>query len=131
MMLTVGFSEARQRLTEIADHVAEEGAEYTVFKRSRPLFKIVPVSASESQERRVAENGPSRVDIPRSRREVAAHYACREATTDSRLLHPEIPDGGEALFEYAMSLRARTPRSEYLEGLTPEGLKDELGKRHE
>ena len=42
-MYTASFSEARKNLTEIADRVATDGVEYTIFKRSKPLFKIVPV----------------------------------------------------------------------------------------
>lgn len=131
IMLTVGFSEARQNLTEIANRVVNEGAEYTVFKRSKPLFKIVPVSESVLLESPVAEKVVPCADIPRSRQETEAYYAHRQLTAEPRLLHPEIPDGGEALFEYVMALRARTPRSEFLENLTVEGIKEELGKRDE
>ena len=42
-MVTVAFSELRQNLTQVADKVANEGEEVVVFKRSKPLFKIVPL----------------------------------------------------------------------------------------
>ena len=42
-MVTVAFSELRQNLTQVAEKVANEGEEVVVFKRSKPLFKIVPL----------------------------------------------------------------------------------------
>lgn len=42
-MVTVAFSELRQNLTQVANKVANEGEEVLVFKRSKPLFKIVPL----------------------------------------------------------------------------------------
>lgn len=130
-MLTVGFSDARKNLTEIADRVASEGVEYVVFKRSKPLFRIVPVIDSGAAAQAEFEQVCPSVDIPRSRREVAARYTDREAAATPKSPRTEMPDGGEDLFAYAMSLRAQMPRSEFLESLTPEGLKAELGKRHE
>ena len=67
-MLTVAFSELRQNLTQVADKVANEGEEVVVFKRSKPLFKIVPRSVG-AQSRRAARASPSetwvRCGIPR------------------------------------------------------------------
>lgn len=42
-MVTVAFSELRQNLTQVAERVANDGEEVVVFKRSKPLFKIVPL----------------------------------------------------------------------------------------
>lgn len=110
-MLTMSFSMARQKLTEIADRVENEGAEYTIFKRSKPIFKIVPVAEEH-------------LAAPRSRAEAARRYAGRNAKRSA------IPDGGEELLEYAMQLRSRAPKSERLDTMTVEDMKRELGERH-
>ena len=71
-MVTVAFSELRQNLTQVAEKVANEGEEVVVFKRSKPLFKIVPLDyqspvaveyelprSAGVQSRRAARTSPS------------------------------------------------------------------------
>ena len=154
-MYTASFSEARKNLTEIADRVATDGVEYTIFKRSKPLFKIVPVrdepagepvaTVAKSRTRReAAERAAARADPARAPKNWADLKAAAEASpagTTTRAAVPEepaaeeapsrprIPDGGQELFEYAMQLRARMPRNTFLSTLTPEGLKRELASR--
>lgn len=79
-MLTAIFSEARQNLTEIADRMANEGVEYTIFKRSKPLFKIVPVDASESER----EATPHRSSTTRQEAARRAVERAQEGATDTR-----------------------------------------------
>lgn len=124
-MLTASFSEARQNLTEIADRVANEGVEYTVFKHSKPLFKIVPVAQNGN-----ATAAGKVVDIPRTRQETMEYYADRRAPVKPELLHPEIPSGGEELLEYAMALRERCKKVTPLTAMTVEEMKRELRERH-
>lgn len=127
-MPAVSFSETRKNLTQIADHVANEGVEYTVFKRSKPLFKIVPATQAA---------------IPRTRRSIArqmaggTHDYTDKNTQLQTVSHARgvsdakdpIPDGGRELFEYAMRLRERSPLKGKLTDLTPEMLKQELADR--
>lgn len=109
-MLTMSFSMARQKLTEIADRVENEGAEYTIFKRSKPIFKIVPVAEEH-------------LAAPRSRAEAARRYAGRNAKRSA------IPDGGEELLEYAMQLREKVKKESRLTHMSVEDIKCELGER--
>lgn len=51
------------------------------------------------------------------------------AETGSIPAAPEKDPAGSDLMGRMRSLRARTPRSAFLEQLTPEGLKEELGNR--
>lgn len=119
-MLTASFSEARQNLTEIADRVANDGVEYTIFKRSKPLFKIVPVtSPAESKI----------VDFPKSRLEAAEYYASYRAGTESTTSVKKVPDGGQDLLAYIEELRARTPKHTELSTMTVADMKRELGER--
>ena len=80
-MYTASFSEARKHLTEIADRVATDGVEYTIFKRSKPLFKIVPVRDEPAGEpaatvaksltrREAAERAAARADRVRTPEEL-------------------------------------------------------------
>lgn len=157
-MYTASFSEARRNLTEIADRVATDGVEYTIFKRSKPLFKIVPVRdepegepvapvAKSLTRREAAERAAARADRARTPKNWAdlkaaaaaeagapgaaasAAAAVAEEVPASDSARPRIPDGGQELFEYAMQLRARMPRNSFLSTLTPEGLKRELANR--
>ena len=48
-MVTVAFSELRQNLTQVAEKVANEGEEVVVFKRSKPLFKIVRLGQAQAR----------------------------------------------------------------------------------
>lgn len=157
-MYTASFSEARKNLTEIADRVATDGVEYTIFKRSKPLFKIVPVRDAPAGEpvatvaksltrREAAERAAARADRARTPKNWAdlkaaaaaeagapgaaasAAAAVAEEVPASDSARPRIPDGGQELFEYAMQLRARMPRNSFLSTLTPEGLKRELANR--
>lgn len=99
-MVTVAFSELRQNLTQVAEKVANEGEEVVVFKRSKPLFKIVPLdyqgpvaveydAAQErgAQSRRAARTSPSatwvRCGIPRSPGRRFARCSRRMRTTRS------------------------------------------------
>lgn len=110
-MLTMSFSLARQRLTEIADRVENEGVEYTIFKRSKPIFKIIPI-----REEPFA--------VPMTRHEAAQRYAGRAVEKQA------IPDGGEGLLEYAMQLREHAPKSTRLDTMTIEDMKRELRERN-
>lgn len=135
-MATASFSEARKNLTQIADRVVNEGVEYTIFKRSKPLFKIVPVTeevpetqpwtrreAARRAEERAAE---SRNSAPASiEKEVSHSREARDSHDGSRA----IPSGGEELFEYAMRLRSRSSLKGTLTTMTPEDLKRELADR--
>lgn len=111
-MLTMSFSLARQKLTEIANRVENEGIEYTIFKRSKPIFKIVPVR----EESLVTS-------MPVTRRDAAQRYAERNAEKYA------VPNGGEELLEYAMQLRERAPKSTRLDTMTVEDMKRELRER--
>ncbi len=157
-MYTASFSEARKNLTEIADRVSTDGVEYTIFKRSKPLFKIVPVRDEPAGEpaatvaksltrREAAERAAARADRARTPKNWAdlkaaaaaeagapgsaatAAAAVVEEVPASDSSRPRIPDGGQELFEYATQLRARMPRNSFLSTLTPEGLKRELANR--
>lgn len=137
-MLTASFSEARQNLTEIADRVANEGVEYTIFKRSKPLFKIVPVDAPESENEAASHRvSMTRQEAARRAAERAQEGADNRETQRARALEVldasprgrDIPDSGMELFEYAMRLRERMPIRTPLSTLTPEGLKRELANR--
>ena len=135
-MATASFSETRKNLTEIADRVVNEGVEYTVFKRSKPLFKIVPVTYEAPQTR------------PWTRREAALR--ARERAAEGRRQIPEvfeeepsspreapdshgglgpIPTDRAELFEYAMRLRERMPKNTPLSTMTCEDIKRELANR--
>lgn len=134
-MPTATFSEARRNLTEIADRVASEGVEYTVFKRSKPLFKIVPVSDDKMPARRwtrreVALRAEGRSgDASRTARSaIDGPVGPREASDPHGGLGP-IPDGGTELFEYAMRLRERMPKGTPLSTMTCEDIKRELADR--
>lgn len=129
-MLTASFSEARRDLTSIADRVCREGVEFTIFKRSKPLFKIVPFVPGDSGS---DDRGPN------------AHNPLSAASAqDDRLWPPApsgsfqeeegasdgVPSGGQELFDYAMALRERAPQSEHLRDLTCDDMKRELGERY-
>lgn len=115
-MLTASFSEARQNLTEMADRVAHEGVEYTVFKRSRPLFKIVPVATNP-----VVSDGEGR---SLGRLESFERYADRSSSRGK-----PIPPSGEDLLAYMLDMRSRAPKSERLDAMTVEDMRQELGER--
>ena len=98
-MVTVAFSELRQNLTQVAEKVANEGEEVVVFKRSKPLFKIVPldyqspvaVEYDAAQERGGAKRtSPSatwvRCGIPRSPGRRSVRCSRRMRTTRSILI---------------------------------------------
>lgn len=126
-MLTASFSEARQNLTAIAERVSREGVEYTVFKRSKPLFKIVPV-----REPDVAAAGLTRRDAARRAVERAGseeRTAVPSASVGVVMSGGEVPDGGMELFEYAMRLRERSSLQGKITDLTAADLKRELADR--
>lgn len=116
-MLTTSFSDARKNLTEIADRVSQEGVEFTVFKRSKPLFKIVPVGDDVAHQPRASAEW--------SRSSLSSRF---ETDTPQGMLG-ELPDGGDELFDYMMRLRDLTPRGTSLANLTPDDLKRELAAR--
>ena len=143
-MLTASFSEARKNLTDIAARVAEEGVEYTIFKRSKPLFKIVPVDQPETH--RLPCHGWSRKEAAAHAEERARAVAevratgCQpvagaaEVTLASRARRlqgflGEMPDGGEELFAYMEQLRDRMPTGTPLASMKPADLKRELANR--
>lgn len=146
---TTSFSEARRNLTSIADRVANEGVEYTVFKRSKPLFKIVPVSNESADDRAGAQS------VTRSLRSASSAYPWTRAEAAKRAYErgsreghlstgaehalssqpPSgdqctcIPDGGEELLEFAMRLRAQSGLRGKMTNLTPDEVKRELADR--
>lgn len=143
-MLTVSFSEVRKNLTDIADRVAGEGVEYTVFKRSKPLFKIVP--ADQLERRRASNYGWTRKEAAaraeeraRARSEVRAlgYQSAADAVEGAPAsdthrtlgILGEIPDGGEKLFAYMEQLREHMPQGTPLASMTPADVKRELANR--
>ena len=129
-MPAVSFSETRKNLTQIADHVANEGVEYTVFKRSKPLFKIVPATQPAPRTRRLVARQAVETrgrDEGETLRVPSREREARAVSTFGK--SDGIPDGGEALFEYALRLRERMPRNTPLSSMTPEDLKRELENR--
>ena len=123
-MLTASFSEARRDLTAIAERVSRENVEFTIFKRSKPLFKIVPVAEAGSEQEGVH---PART-TPTSRVDTSSHDFPRAC--DAPDSSDTIPEQGADLFAYAMALRERAPRSRHLADLSIEDMKRELGERH-
>ncbi len=129
-MLTASFSEARRDLTSIADRVCREGVEFTIFKRSKPLFKIVPFVPAESGS---DDRGP---DAHNPLPAASAKYDRLWPSAPLDYLQEEgdasdgVPSGGQELFEYAMALRERAPQSEHLHDLTCDDMKRELGERY-
>lgn len=134
-MPTASFSEARRNLTQIADRVVNEGVEYTIFKRSKPLFKIVPAMQDVSPARpwtrqeaaRRAQERAAETDGARGAFAAGAGSAPEEPDTHGGL--GPIPDGGAELFEYAMRLRERSSLKGTLTMMTPADLKRELANR--
>lgn len=135
-MATASFSEARKNLTQIAERVVNEGVEYTIFKRSKPLFKIVPVTEElpetqlwtrrEAARRAGERTAESRNSVSASIEKGASpSREARDPRDDSRA----IPNAGEELFEYAMRLRNRSSLKGTLTTITPEDLKRELADR--
>ena len=114
MALTASFSEVRQNLTSITDRVAHDQVEVTVFKRSKPVFRIVPVSAEE----RVGGSGVQAM-TPVDWEDAAGSTDVREWTSEER----------QQLFEEAMSLRERCRASSELATWTVEDMKRELADR--
>ncbi|MDA2936073.1 type II toxin-antitoxin system prevent-host-death family antitoxin [Patescibacteria group bacterium AH-259-L05] len=49
MVIIIGLKELRQRMSECA-HKVKQGHSFVVVKRSRPLFKIVPLTQEEEWE---------------------------------------------------------------------------------
>lgn len=158
-MYTASFSEARKHLTEIADRVATDGVEYTIFKRSKPLFKIVPVRDEPAGEpaatvaksltrREAAERAAARADRVRTPKNWAdlkaaaaaeagapgtaasAAAAVAEEAPASDPSHSRIPDGGQELFEYAMQLRARSSLKGKLTNFSREDMRREWEDRN-
>lgn len=127
MDVTVSFSEARQNLTAISERVAREGVEVTVFKRSKPLFKIVPV------EQQGTEGGWNRQEAARRAaqrgQEPGVPTAHEERMRAVRSHLSDIPDGGEELLAYALELRKRTALRGTLTDLTGDDVKREWEER--
>ena len=105
-MLTASFSEARRDLTEIANKVVEDGAEFTIFKRSKPLFKIVPVTETP--------------DTPSTRRGSA------RATVHDREEERALPMGA---FDEMVQMRSACARPTGLSACDKQRMHELLGMR--
>lgn len=135
---TASFSDARRNLTQIADRVVDEGVEYTIFKRSKPLFKIVPIRPAN--EGAVVPRGAfTRQDAARRTEGRGLDGASSDAGASPWARMPEghgvdsagrtVPDGGDELFAYMEQLRERMPQGTPLASMTPAELKRELASR--
>ena len=129
-MLTASFSEARRDLTSIADRVCREGVEFTIFKRSKPLFKIVPFVPAESDSDGRGSDAHDPLPAASAQDDRLWPSAPSGYLQEEKGASDGVPSGGQELFDYAMALRERAPQSGHLRNLTCDDMKRELGERY-
>ena len=111
-METASFSDVRKNLTEISKHVARDCVEVTVFKRSKPLFKLVPVGNAPDVRQR------TRADVSEAVRIESRPVSCIDDA--------ESPD---ELFDRMLAMRERMPRGTVLSTMDVAEMREELAHR--
>lgn len=111
-METASFSDVRKNLTEISERVARDCVEVTVFKRSKPLFKLVPVGSEPNVRQR------TRADV--------SDTVQADNRSVSRGDDAESPD---ELFDRMLAMRECMPRGTALSTMDVAEMREELARR--